>query len=723
VTVAWPGALLRRADVQLFLTSFLGLYAELLCIRWMPAHVRFLSYFTNFILLASFLGLGVGILSARSQRRMPFGPRTFPLLLMFAAILIAATRFELKIGSAGVLYYGAGESGTAPPENALVLPAAFLLVSLLFVCIGRPLGVLLGQVTPPLRAYALDIGGSLAGIAVFFLLSWFEQPPVVWFLGLLMVTLLLAGPTWRDRAFMFAPLAIAAVIAWNIGLSYWWSPYYKIGLTPSDNQHGWELNVNESGHQSMMPSDEKEPFYRSPYDLFGAGQFQHVLIIGAGSGSDSAIGLKFGQVGHIDAVEIDPVIARLGRQFHPEQPFSDPRVTVHVDDGRSFLRKSTDKYDLIIFALPDSLTLTSQFSSLRLESFLFTQESFKEARAHLSSDGAIVLYNYYREDWLLRKLAGMLQSAFGQAPYAMSYGGWGRAGVLVDGPRLQTLLTQRPELTQPFVVTRAPTPLLNEDPNAILLPLVGSGILAQGNPAGDSDPSPPTAATDEWPLMYLRAPALPWVYVAGLALVGVIALGLIFGLAPASARRGFSGHMFFLGAAFMLLETRSLVTFALLFGSTWLVNSLVFFAILCSVMLAIYISAKFPLRPSALLYGLLVAALVAAYLIPQDAFLSIDFLPLRYALASIVAFLPVFLANLVFAGSFKGTGPSADVAFASNLIGIMLGGMLEYTSLLIGYRHLLLIVIGFYVLSALLLRRREPATEMEADTRVPVAVT
>ncbi len=714
---------MRRHDVQLFLTSFLGLYAELLCIRWMPAHVRFLSYFTNFILLASFLGLGVGILSARSQRKLPFGPRTFPLLLLFAAILIAATRFELKIGSAGVLYYGAGESGTAPPENALVLPAAFLLVSLLFVCIGRPLGVLLGQVTPPLRAYALDIGGSLAGIAAFFLLSWLEQPPVVWFVGLLLVTLLLAGPTWRDRAFMLAPLAISAVIAWNIGLSYWWSPYYKIGLTPSDNQHGWELNVNESGHQSMMPSDEKEPFYRSPYDLFGAGQFQHVLIIGAGSGSDSAIGLKYGQVGHIDAVEIDPVIARLGSQFHPEQPFSDPRVSVHVDDGRSFLRKSTDKYDLIIYALPDSLTLTSQFSSLRLESFLFTQESFKEARAHLTNDGAIVLYNYYREDWLLRKLAGMLQSAFGQPPYAMSYGGWGRAGVLVDGPRLQTLLAQRPELTQPFVVTRAATPLLNEDPNAILLPLVGSGILATDNAAGDSDPSPPAPATDEWPLMYLRAPALPWVYVAGLAMVGVIALGLIFGLAPASARRGFSGHMFFLGAAFMLLETRSLVTFALLFGSTWLVNSLVFFAILCSVMLAIFISAKFPLRPSAPLYGLLVAALVAAYLIPQDAFLSIDFLPLRYALASIVAFLPVFLANLVFAGSFKGTGPTADVAFASNLIGIMLGGMLEYASLLIGYRHLLLIVIGFYVLSALLLRRRAPAAEMEADTRVPVAVT
>jgi SAM-dependent methyltransferase len=475
----------------------------------------------------------------------------------------------------------------------------------------------------------------------------------------------------------------------------------------------------------MLPSEEKEPFYRAPYDLFGAGQFQRVLIIGAGSGSDTAIGLKYGQVGHIDAVEIDPVIARLGREYHPEQPFLDPRVDVHVDDGRSFLRKSTDTYDLIIFALPDSLTLTSQFASLRLESFLFTEQSFKEARTHLTPNGAIVLYNYYREDWLIRKLAGMLETAFDQPPYAVSFGGWGRAGVLVDGPRLKTLLAQHPDFAQPYTEVRAATPQVNEDPNAILLPMVGSGILAHDNPAGDTALTPPTQATDDWPLMYLRDRGLPWVYVAGLAMVGVIALGLIFGLAPGSARKGFNGHMFFLGAAFMLLETRSLVTFALLFGSTWLVNSLVFFAILCSVMLAVFISARFPLRPSVPLYGVLVAALVLAYLVPQDAFLSIQVLPLRYALASLVAFLPVLLANLVFAGSFKGTGPTADVAFASNLIGIMLGGMLEYASLLTGYQNLLLIVIGFYILSAVLLRRRKnvPTAITETETRVPVAAT
>ncbi|HYY89214.1 MAG TPA: hypothetical protein VFA49_10495, partial [Chloroflexota bacterium] len=233
-----------------------------------------------------------------------------------------------------------------------------------------------------------------------------------------------------------------------------------------------------------------------------------------------------------------------------------------------------------------------------------------------------------------------------------------------------------------------------------------------------------TQATDDWPLMYLRDPTVPLPFALGLAMVGVIALGLVFGLAPPTARGGFNGHMFFLGAAFMLLETRSLVTFSLLFGSTWLVNSLVFFAILCSVMLAVFLSSRLPIQPSPMLYGLLIAALLVAYVLPAGAFLSIESAAVRYTLASVVAFLPVFLANLVFAGSFKGTGPSADVAFASNLLGIMLGGMLEYASLLIGYQHLLLLVIGFYVLSAVLLRRRDmlPAPAHTEKERVPVPV-
>ena len=101
---AWPGALVRRPTTQLLLTSLLGLYVELLCIRWMPAHVRYLSYFSNFILLASFLGLGVGILTAK--RSLPLGPRLFPWFMLAVAVLVARTKFELAMVSLGCAEMG-----------------------------------------------------------------------------------------------------------------------------------------------------------------------------------------------------------------------------------------------------------------------------------------------------------------------------------------------------------------------------------------------------------------------------------------------------------------------------------------------------------------------------------------------------------------------------------------------------------------------------------------
>lgn len=701
---------LARPDARLFLTSLLVLYAELLCIRWMPAHVRFLSYFTNFILLAALLGQGVGILAAR--RRPAAGLGFFPLLLLVITALVAAVRFELVVGGPNLIYFGVPEGAGTASERVWVLPAFFTLVALLFVELGRPLGTLLLEVTPPLRAYALDVGGSLAGIAAFFLLSLSEQPPAVWFAGLALLASLLASPGRRTLTVL--PVLAALAIAGVIGAPYWWSPYYKIGLTRMP-ANGWMLNVNEISHQAMLPSELKEPFYHLPHEVFGDPPFRRVLVIGAGSGSDVAVALRAGAE-RVDAVEIDPTIARLGRAHHLERPFADPRAHLHIDDGRAFFKKSGERYDLIVFALTDSLTLTSQFASLRLESFLFTRESFAQAREHLAEDGALVLYNYYRQTWLLRKLAAMLESTFGDPPFAVSYGGEGRAAALLSGPRIRRILARRPELAHPYVEGPGQGPTLVPEPPAAaaLLPWPpqrGAGLLGTDDRAGDSVAAVAPSATDDWPLLYLRARGLPSQFAAGLAMVAAVALAMLLALAPREARSGFDAHMFFLGAAFMLLETRSLVTFALLFGSTWMVNSLVFFAILLSVLVAIFVSARSPRPPSFALYGVLLAALLLAYLVPTGALLAIDPSLLRYGLASALAFLPIFLANLVFAGSFKVTGRAADIAFASNLLGIMAGGMMEYAALAIGYRNLLVLVMAFYALSALLMPRRTPVAK------------
>ena len=148
--------------------------------------------------------------------------------------------------------------------------------------------------------------------------------------------------------------------------------------------------------------------------------------------------------------------------------------------------------------------------------------------------------------------------------------------------------------------------------------------------------------------------------------------------------RKFSPHFFVLGMAFLLLTTRSVVSFSLLFGTTWFVNALTFFAILSSVLLAILINWKFPIRRPTPFYIALFVSIAVAYLLPPE---SLLFDPpwLRYVVAAAVAFAPVFFANLVFSYSFRDT-TTADMSFASNLLGAMVGGALEYLALITGYR-------------------------------------
>src|SRR6266567_3501082 len=265
---------------RIFLVSFTMLFFELLCIRWIPSYVRYLSYFNNFILLASFLGIGLGMLAAR-RRRFWFPP--FPVVILLLVIVVALNRFDLRINSTDVLYYGAGESQSARAENFIVLPIIFGMVTLCFIPLSRSFGQLFTQVTP-LTAYTFDIVGSLLGIAGFTLMAYFSLPPLVWF-GVLAVPLLLLSSR-RGPALTAVGLLGSMIIVGVLQQGAYWSPYYKILLHPA-NPRGYIVDVNNSGgHQTMIPWQYKEPFYRRLYEIFPGKSFQHALILGAGSGSD-----------------------------------------------------------------------------------------------------------------------------------------------------------------------------------------------------------------------------------------------------------------------------------------------------------------------------------------------------------------------------------------------------------------------------------------------------
>nr|MBA3763403.1 hypothetical protein [Chthoniobacterales bacterium] len=139
--------------LRIFLVSFTLLFFELLCIRWIPAYVRYLSYFTNFLLLASFLGMGLGVLAAgRPSFRFP----SFPSMLLALTAVVAVNRFELKIATTDVLYFGSGTHGWAQAESFILLPLIFTLVAATFLPLARSLGLLLTE-TAPLTAYTFDI--------------------------------------------------------------------------------------------------------------------------------------------------------------------------------------------------------------------------------------------------------------------------------------------------------------------------------------------------------------------------------------------------------------------------------------------------------------------------------------------------------------------------------------------------------------------------------------
>ena len=679
-----PIPALGGAPFRLFLTSFTLLFVELILIRWIPALVTYVGFFSNFVLMASFLGIGLGILLGRRQTRLPASP--FPFLLLATVLLITTAQLNIQVRSSSEIFFGLAESHAAD-ANFLVLPLIVVLVVALMAALALPLGGLLRSM-PPLKAYAIDIAGSMAGIAAFAGVSLLQTPPGVWFaiVGLLLLLLALGrGPTvWSVVAGLAMLAAIAGGFVHRTTATEIWSPYYRIDvrLVGKGIEH---ISVNGIPHQAMVPvgSPGSGPWYEQVYAWFPGQSFKRVLIVGAGSGTDTAHALAHGAA-RVDAVEIDPAILALGKKLNPDKPYLDPRVHTYVNDGRAFLRTSTDRYDLVIFALPDSLTLLSNTAHIRLESFLFTVQAFESVRDHLTPHGVFVLYNSYRQPWLVTKIGSQLTAAFGSPPIVRLY----RA-------------SQAAFAAGPLVADSGGRPR-----------------------AGRADPLPrsgsprPTNATDDWPFLYLRVPFISRFY---LATLGFLLAVSVAGVWLVSRRTGpvlptFSPHFFVLGVAFLLLETKSLVSFSLLFGSTWIVNALAFFAILASVLLAIGVTAWLRPRHSWPFYIGLFIALAIAFLLPPERLL-LDPPALRYALAAVVAFAPVFFANLVFTYSFRDVR-AADMAFASNLLGAMVGGVLEYLALITGYRLLVLLVGALYLLAYLLARWRvlgdrqlEPAGE------------
>ena len=613
----------------------------------------------------------------------------FPAILAAIVAGVYYFRIEITVQEAGAIYFSSGTAEKVLPiESTLLLPVIFLIVVGLFMALAQRMAQEMAA-RPPLAAYTANILGSLAGVAAFGVLSWLELPPTAWWAlaAFMAIPLLSTGGPGLKRPALAMQALFAALLVVSISLVHvmargtLWSPYYK--LTVHQQGPDTVIEVNNLFHQSMAKAQDKEYFYDWEYTVFGD-TFKNVLVLGAGSGTDVAAALRHGAQ-HVDAVEIDPVIQRLGVELHPDHPYSDPRVTRINDDARHFLRTTDKKYDLVVFALIDSLTLQSSFSGVRLESYMFTRESFQSVKEHLTDNGLLCVYNYFRERWLVDRLANTAAEVFGADPRVHVNAAHSYLGVMLAGPRSQQL-TKDPEIpsqVMAFGQSHAPSQAtwLTRDPSI-------------------------EPASDDWPFLYMRDRRIPTHYAVTLWLILAASATLVVPGVRRQAGR-WSWQCFLLGAGFMLLETKAVTQFALLWGSTWIVSSLAIGSVLTMALGANLVLTRRDIGRNAWgVGGVLLVLLAASAMLPigRIAFSSRVTESVFYAA---LYFSPIFCAGLLFGSAIK-RSPSVARDYGVNLLGAMTGGVAEYFSLMIGYRWLAAVIAVCYV-GALIARGREDA--------------
>jgi spermidine synthase len=673
---------------RLLLISVASLYYELMLIRWLPTEVRILAYFSNVTLISCILGLGLGALMAWETRL-----RSSAVFALLAALLLLASVYNglnitLPLADEGhFVWNGLSRAAKGTPLQYVALFAFFALNTAVFVPIGQMLGREFDAVAP-VPAYLVNVTGALLGLCTFALFSLLGLSPVWWF-GIGVGLVLPMVPLTRGVAISAGVVMAIAGIS-LLDPSVRWSPYYKVTterIDLGDGARGYQVSVNEDSHQQAFDLSDRvgvtgelatrRHIYDEPYRY---GPNRRVLILGAGTGNDVAAALRAGAK-HVDAVEIDPVILALGRQLHPERPYDDRRVTVWNREARTFLRDTKLPYDKIVLGYVDSHSLFSAMSSVRLDNFLYTADAFREMRHRLTPDGLLAVTFTVHERWIADRLYALFSQTFGAPPLVFQGASSSSSGtVYLGGAPVQGSRVE----------------LVDFDPTSQTAGghtwNYGAGEEGYLNPAlFDGGTRVPT---DDWPYLYLRDRTIPMNYlvcVAALFLLSLVAIRRTTGLG--SIRWPF----FFLGAAFLLVETKAMTELAIFLGSTWTVNFFVIATVLGLIVLGtlMVLQGRAPSTRSAFL--LLAVTLLVTYVAPVHHLLGWES-ALRGWVAVVLLCLPLFFAAIIFARAIQ-TEPRPSAALGSNLLGALAGGMLEYSSMAVGFHPLYLFALGLYALA------------------------
>jgi hypothetical protein len=334
-------------------------------------------------------------------------------------------------------------------------------------------------------------------------------------------------------------------------------------------------------------------------------------------------------------------------------------------------------YDLIVYGLLDSHTLLSHTSSVRLDSYVYTVEALREARARLAPGGVLSLTFAVISPELGRKIYLMMQEAFDGSP-----------PVTIDA-----------QYETAVIFAQSKEGDLRLDPALLASTGFEERSAFFANPAIRTDVS-----TDDWPFFYMPQRVYPRSYLWAVGLV--LALSLLLYTGFIGARPGRDGlPFFFLGAGFMLVETKGITELGLAFGNTWQVIGIVIGAILVMAWLANWLVARRPIRRPWLPWLLLLASIGLGLLFVRAG--GVESTTGARWTAVLLLTCPLFFSGLVFSSLLARAG-EASSALGMNLLGAMAGGVLEYNSMYFGFQSLYWLAAALYGVGLLLFLADRP---------------
>ena len=677
--------------LKLMLFGIIAVFAELAIVRTFSITISGASYYANMILLATIFSYLIGFSKPRLAKYFPI---TTLFILIIYLIAIYFGQFHLiQTISDEFIWTAVAKSMRQKSELDIHLVVFCLMLSVIpfMFLIGAKVSSIFNILVNSKKAYLLLSLGCFMGGSLFFLQNQFVSSLTSLYviLSILICLAILFEDIKGVFKIMFCSVLVLLVsFVMSYSDKYLWSPYQKISLS-SPNSGSYNVFSNDTYilNISARPSNAFD-IHQVPFEA-ALKKTDEVLILGSGGGTADVRQALMRGSKHVTAVEIDPTFVELGKQIDTYKTYYSNRVSLVIDDARNYLNKTNQTFDFIYFPFLDSQVTVTNSNRFRLDSFLYTKEGLKQAYDKLNNNGVLFINFCSPTPWLKQRFFNILYSIDNNArAYYRSNSGW--MLYLLSKGRNVSISKDAYDLDLTDDFKRIPSL---------------------------------TIPTDDWPFLYNMGKNIPSDYLKLLIMTFLLFIALVSFVNPITSSDfkyrifAINVYAFFSGAAFFFLQIRTISIYIPVFGATYKSQSVVIVATILASLIGSLLSYRFDNRINikivwSLLFISLINIFLAQYYFPPMATGSFILKLIHFA----NYLMPVLIAGYIYLHYLSGYSPAEVVNIQKyNLLGGVVGGLLEPTVVYFGFSVSLWIACVFYflcflpILSLFISNRKAPS--------------